>query len=265
MSTLSLLRRGDLFFVTPQEFKGEFHDELFSDDSLLKDDVALYSFDKATLGTHTLRNYMRLPLTEALSKTAQLLHKSRRLSLVLLASLVEDVAIGLSKLDNHEVVSDFEDIIIALLPGRILEIASKLEEKNEDISLAIKERFKELNSGVDENGYGYLLNVLAHNIIQSWANMGLATSNTSIINEIDSVDLNILILDREVNWECFQESKMDPLLPALELLIDDYSKSSNNTCLIHISKDLKARLSPLKINTSILVEGGMTEDVAKIA
>lgn len=250
MNSFFPMRRGDLYLISPTDYQ-YYLTKKKETDSLLLEDTAVYNVN-GSHGSHAIRTLASMPLDLALEKAAVLLGKCRKLDLLLLSALIEEIAYGFKELNTKLIVGDFDDIIIALQPEQIKVTVEHLRAIGSNRADEIVNKFNDLTAGDGLDDYGYILNVAAHNVLQCWATWGDDESQTIIQNEFDEANINILVIHESVSDECLKETHIDPVIPSLELLIEDYAKKTSNTCLVHLSPELKERLAGVRFDTSML-------------
>tara|TARA_Y100000310_G_scaffold340651_1_gene437192 strand:+ start:1205 stop:1981 length:777 start_codon:yes stop_codon:yes gene_type:complete len=242
MNTTSELSMGELYLISPTLFQQEFKDNTVG--NIVP--VHLHRLDNVA-GSHAMRPYMNSQLIPALKGTARVLKLCRGAPLRALGDFCELYAEVAKTLGINPPVGAYDDIILALQPSQIMTMGRRITDQNmKTLWLDTVATLQADRTNNDE--YGYLLNVVAYNVMRRWSKGGAANNKTILTERFDIECANILIVPDAVSPQCFQETGEDPLIPVIESWASYMMSDIGDDGMVFIDSLLHPRLSLLKLN-----------------
>ena len=234
---------GDIFFVTLEHYNSVMLNTL-QNNPILQHNIAIFRLD-GVAGSHAFRPFMNSRADRAFLDAATLFSFSKNERIKALGELCS-LLHGLNAIiPSGDLVNSHDDILVSLSHNhltKIVEATSGHKIKSVD---KLIETMSALNTSSEE--YGYLLNVVAHNILKTWSLCGEANSSTKLDKSFGETHVNILIVPERPSKERLAETLEDPLIPAMKAWIQTHSKRCNLPFLVHISDDLQSRLEEVNL------------------
>lgn len=238
----SALKLGDLYFVTVDFFNNEFLHHI-DNTPIYKDDIAIYRLDNVA-GTYASRPFLDMTVSDAFLNSARFFARCQNEKVNILGTLCEELSIAHNVISQTVSAGSHDDVIYLLSDAQIKKVIVELDALEHPSAKIITRLADTLDTRSDT--YGYLLNVIAYNLLKTFGECGEIDKETEILKTFSSTNVNVCVIESQV-WENLKkETKEDPLIPAIENWIEDYSKECPGVFSVHFSLDTKERLAKVK-------------------
>lgn len=243
MSILPQHNISDIYFVTLAHYNNVLA-KTIQEDPLASQNIALFRLDNVA-GTHASRPLSNLRADRAFADAAMLFSFCQNEKLIELGKLCNLLCDLNSILPGTELINGYEDIVVSLSHSHLAKIIAHSGEQRLAQIDALASMMVDLKTESEE--YGYLVNVIAYNILMTWSLCGEANSDTQVDKGLGLTTINVLIVPETSSESGLKETREDPLIPATKAWIKKHTDIAKSPFLVHISDDLKNRFGSIEL------------------
>lgn len=254
---LNHVRRGDICLLSPERCIDAIIAQLALGD-IHHLDVAVYRLDQHE-GSHAVRPYEKGEMYPSLTESTDVLSRCRSSQSNQMSELLQEIQKSMRLMHQHVDINTFDDVLMLMQSSSVLRLIEQVGKAHAGQSRTLQAAADSLGLTTDPNQYGYLINVVAHDILKTWGEWGTFERAAEIDSEIDLANVNVFVIPTQKSNRQVEVVEEDPVLAVLEQWISRLQKESGDESAVFIDPSLYPRLKDLQIrgNSQVLSLEGL--------
>lgn len=210
-------------------------------------DVAVYRLDNHE-GSHAVRPYEKGEMHPSLTESAEVLSRCRAVQSNQMSELLQEIQKSMRVQRQHVDINSFDDVLMLMQASSVSRLIAQGAAEHPNQSRALLSAAEKLGFSTDVNQYGYLINVVAHDVLKTWGEWGTAERVAEIDSEIDLANVNVFVLPTHKSNRQVDVVEEDPILAVLEQWIERLRRDSGDESAVFIDPSLYPRLKDLRVS-----------------
>ena len=250
-SEVNHVRRGDICLLSPDRCMDSIIAQLGQGD-IHALDVAVYRLDQHE-GSHAVRPYEKGEMHPSLTESVEVLSRCRSVQSNQMAVLLQEIQKSMRLMRQHVDINTFDDVLMLMQASSVLRLIEQCAAEHAGQSRSLQAAADSLGITTDANQYGYLINVVAHDVLKTWGEWGTAERFAEIDSEIDLANVNVFVIPTQKSNRQVKVVEEDPILAVLEQWVARLQRESCGESSVFIDPSLYPRLNGFHVRENSYV------------